>query len=462
MNPANNIVEADPALDTRSATRKKVTRWVSNGGLAIFDQGMISGSNFLLSILLARWLVPEQYGAYAVAFGIFVLITIVYQALVLEPMSVFGGSSYRECLRGYLRSLMWIHLGLSVVIFVGFGTAALVAQVVTHNGVMSGALAGVTIASPFLLVFGLARRTFYLQLSPLKAAIGSLVYSVSVLGILYPMFRHGLLSVMSAFLVMGIGSALTSIYLVAYLRRDLSRSTVAPPALKESWVRHWGYGRWALASSFAGWIPAYIYYPLLSSFGNMTHSGELKALMNFTLPIEQIKGALGLLLIPYAARIQDVHGRSSSKKLSAIMTLVVLVVAVGYWAVILPFQRPMFHLLYSDRYLEVLHLLPIVAIGSVIWTVAYGPAIALRAMNAPESVFVAFGSATAISLLVGIPATWWFGVEGAIWGSNTADILSLILVLYVLKRNIAEQSGSVVGRKWWRKSQTLPAEASAD
>src|SRR5207244_12202458 len=63
---------------------------------AVLDQGLISGSNFLLGILLARWTGAEQYGAYALAFAIFILVSIVYQALVLEPMTVFGPSVYRS------------------------------------------------------------------------------------------------------------------------------------------------------------------------------------------------------------------------------------------------------------------------------------------------------------------------------------------------------------------------------
>ena len=46
--------------------------WLQKGLYAVLDQGLISGSNFLLTILLARWLAPEQYGAYALSFAIFV------------------------------------------------------------------------------------------------------------------------------------------------------------------------------------------------------------------------------------------------------------------------------------------------------------------------------------------------------------------------------------------------------
>jgi hypothetical protein len=45
--------------------------------------------------------------------------------------------------------------------------------------------------------------------------------------------------------------------------------------------------------------------------------------------------------------------------------------------------------------------------------------------------------ATFASLLVGVPATWAFGLKGAIWGSNLADILSLLALLFVLRRKLA-------------------------
>jgi len=83
--------------------------WLKKAFLAVLDQGLISGSNFLLAILLARWLSPEQYGAYALSFAIFVLFSFIQQGLFLEPMSVFGPSIYRNSQREYLGTLVWLH-----------------------------------------------------------------------------------------------------------------------------------------------------------------------------------------------------------------------------------------------------------------------------------------------------------------------------------------------------------------
>ncbi len=96
-----------PSVRDRESVSSKPLRWMKKGGLAILDNGLISGSNFLLGILLARWLAPEEYGAYALAFSIFILVGFLYQALLLEPLSVFAGSVFRGNLRGYLKKTLW-------------------------------------------------------------------------------------------------------------------------------------------------------------------------------------------------------------------------------------------------------------------------------------------------------------------------------------------------------------------
>src|SRR5258708_15442218 len=140
--PLDAVVPEKPAPAMRTASR-----WSAKGSLAILDQALISGSNFLVGIFLARWLAPAQYGAYALGFSVFLLLTFLYQSLLLEPMSVFSGSAYRKSLRGYLGALLWIHFSLTAVGIVVLGTATLVAYKWGMPD-LPGALLGVTLGSP--------------------------------------------------------------------------------------------------------------------------------------------------------------------------------------------------------------------------------------------------------------------------------------------------------------------------
>jgi O-antigen/teichoic acid export membrane protein len=444
------------AADTRSSMQKLVS-WGSKGGLAVLDQALISGSNFMVSILLARWLMPDQYGAYAVAFGIYIMLSLVYQSLVLEPMGVFGGSVFRSNLRGYLKSLVWIHVALSATIFSALVISWVVAHRLGAGGAVTGALAGVAFASPCLMLFALARRSFYVELSPAPAATGALIYSTLVLAGLYVVYQHALLSPFSAFLLIGVGALVTGIVLMFRLRSGLSGSGPAP-VLGEAWQRHWRYGRWALASCIAGWLPSYIYYPLLSSFKDMAQSGQLKALMNLTMPFEQTKGALLMLFLPYAARVMKQQGKAGARVLGVRMTLLSMAGAIIYWAILIPLHKPVFHILYSGRYTDVAYLLPALALGQIFWSATFGPSVALRAMESPASVFAALAFATFASLMVGVPATWAFGLKGAIWGSNLADILSLLALLFVLRRKLASSDSVDTSSRtsWLRAAHEVP------
>ena len=428
---------------------RRLIPWARKGGLAILDQGLISGSNFVISILLARWLMPDRYGAYAVAFGIYVMLSLVYQSLMLEPMGVFGGSIFRSNLRGYLRSLVSIHLAFSVAICSALVISWAVAHRLDAGGALTGALAGVAVASPCLMLFSLARRTFYVELSPAPAAIGAFIYSTVVLAGLYVVYQHALLSPFVAFLLIGGGALVTGVVLMLGLRSGLSGSGPAP-AFREAWRRHWRYGRWALAGCIAGWLPSYVYYPLLSSFKNMAQSGQLKALMNLTMPFEQTKGALLMLFLPYAARVMEQHGKTGARILARRLTLLSVCGATAYWAIIIPLHKPVFHILYSGRYMEVAYLLPALALGQIFWSATFGPSVALRAMESPASVFVALAFATLASLLVGVPATYAFGLKGAIWGSNIADVLSFVALLFVLQSKLAARgSADHLSRSGW-------------
>ena len=63
-------------------------RWGVRGTLSVFDQAAFAGSHFLISILFARWLSAEDYGAYALVYSFFFLAANFHNALILEPMSV--------------------------------------------------------------------------------------------------------------------------------------------------------------------------------------------------------------------------------------------------------------------------------------------------------------------------------------------------------------------------------------
>ena len=177
-----------------------------------------------------------------------------------------------------------------------------------------------------------------------------------------------------------------------------------------------------------------MYYPLVSAFSGMAQAGQLRALMNLSLPMEQSYTALSILFLPYAARVCRERGISSAGPLVLKITMLFVAGAVAYWAILIPLKVPVFHLLYGGKYMEVAHFIPYVALGTTMWAAAFGPAILLRAVESPDSIFYARCVASALSLLVGVPATRAFGLWGVVCSIIIANFSAFLISLYILNR----------------------------
>lgn len=399
------------------------------------DQGLISGAGFLTTILLARMLVPQEYGSFALAFMIFMFLTILYNAFVLEPMAVFGSSVYRNSFKRYLGVLLRAHIlsGTVAVGFVGISAWALT-QIMLGESV-TRALFAAAIAAPCVLLFKLARRAFYVELCPRDAAVGGVVYFFVVTGGLLVLWAMGTLSPAKAFLVMAASGLITAATVLARLKSHLP-SGAKGPNLSALFRKHWEYGRWAAASAVAIWLGQTFFYPFLGSVRGLVEVGKLKALLNFTSPVAQVFAAVSLLALPYASRVYHQHGLASTRRLLWKLTVVHAGGASLYWAVLIVWRDPIVHFLYAGRYADVAYLMPWIALSSVLRISATASAVTLKAMNSPTLVFVAYFASCLAAILIGVPCAWLFGLPGAIIAvALSSGVALIVVVVMVLRRS---------------------------
>lgn len=423
----------------QASVQPKFISWGLKSGTAVVDQALITGSNFVVNILLARWLVPEKYGAYAVGFSVLILVLMLYQSLILEPMSVFGAAVYRNCIRKYMKILLVFHAATGVVIFLATSASAGVMFMLNSHSSLPATLVGVGVAAPCILLLWLVRRMFYLEFMPLPSAAAASIYLALILGGLILIYRNHLLSPLSAFLLMGAAALVTSALLLVQLNFRL-RPGLDSLTLRDAWRRHWHYGRWSLGSSAVAWVPNYMFYPLVSVVSGMPAAGDLKALMNLAAPVLQGYAALFTLFLPYAARVHERKGFSGTYTLMRRITGLSIIGAILYWSPVLIFKLQVFRLLYSGGYIPVLYLLPLVALASISWSAFLGPATALRAMESPSTVFTAVCVSSCISVIVAIPAIKRWGVTGALIGIIISEALAFVLALWLLRSKMSKTS----------------------
>lgn len=399
--------------------------WATKWSLALLDQGLTSGSNFLLAILLARWMTAAEYGAFALAFSVFLLLASVNDSLINEPMMVFGPSSYQSFKREYLGSLLRIQGLIGIAFAILLALAALIADHVGSSRIFASTLAGLSVSTPCVLILYVARYANYLEQRPGRAATGALLYCMLTLGATFIVYKRGSLSPRIAFDIIGTSSILTAIFMLLRLKPILRPSASMSP--KRVWAEHWSYGRWSLGSAALKWVPGNITYFMTGAFLGMADTGALKALLNLLLPLSNGVNSFSMLFQPYVSGVFAKGGERSARAPTAAVTMLYIAVGTIYTVLLVAFRHAAFRLLYRGNYLDLAYLVPIAGAGTVLTLGSYGVVMGLRAIQRPSSVFAANCAASGVSVVAGIVLTWKFGLRGLV-GSMVLSALTMLLV----------------------------------
>jgi len=409
----NRAIPAPAAPVVAGLSWRQLLSWTTKGSLAIADQGLFAGSNFLLNVLLARWLAPADYGAFALAYSVFLLFGVFHTAILTEPMLVFGPGKYRERFPEYLGILLRSHFALMLP-----GAALLAAAAFLLGWVYSPAVGraflALALAGPFILLLWLLRRAFYVRLNPGWSAVGGGVYLAILLASILALRSAGRLTPATGFLAMAAASLITCLILFALLRPKLATESSTMRAVATD---HWRYGKWAAATAGPSWFSSNVYFLVLPAWFGLAEAGALKALLNLAMPALHTMSALGVLLLPVLVRDRERGGQRAMSRTMKLSLALFLSGSGCYLALLWGFRLQIFHFLYAGKYAEYAFW-PLLLVGMAP-IVASFPAVlggALRALERPEFVFWGYLASSGAALAVGCPLAVLAGAEGALLG----------------------------------------------
>lgn len=429
-----------------------LAQWAGKGALTLVDQALVSGSNAFASILVARILTVSEYGAYAIAISVFLFLSSVHNALLLEPFGVFGSSSYRSNLRTYFLAGLSINCGLCIGIS-GFLALVIVPyRLVTGNALVSSTLCGMcaTYMIP-TLTFWLCRRLAYLQFRPDIAISGSSAYALTILPALYWSRHAHWLSPVSAFVIQGAGALVASIVLVLGAMPGKSGAPLALP-LHAVLSEHWRYGKWVLATSVGYWLTTAAYYLFVGVFLPLERVAELRALQNLSMPINQFLTAQTNLFLPVASARFAEHGSAVLRRTTRSFTILFSLVGTLYLSLLTLFGPGLMRILYPASYMHIAALLPLSAVPALFIAMAQGTVIALWARRLSREVFWGYTISGATSLLGGLLLTRYYGLIGSLVGLTIASVVFLTVVVY---RNYKIQQAEIALFSPANKRETL-------
>jgi O-antigen/teichoic acid export membrane protein len=414
-----------PASPTQESKRSEISlsQWLWRGLLSIVDQGFVSGANFLLVVLFARWLSRPEYGAVSVGLSTFLLAANFHHALLLEPMSVLGPRQFAGRLNSYFSCVVRVHAVAVLLI-------ALAVAVVAVSGVGSTtqpALLGLAASLPLVLSFWVLRRICYVLADPATAIQGGIAFMSGAIVGSVALRVLGWVNAASLFVVTGFAASVAGAVLWRRLRGRLGSRV---PLRREVLTAHWSYGRWMVGVSLTYWL-ANSAFPILLGLGaGLPASAGLRAVENLVTPVLQVTGALSLLVLPWVSGQAHAHGNPYLRRYQRIAMIVAATAVGGYLGCVMLLKEPLMRLLYGPgAYVEVAPLVPVVAIATLIRGISdFSLSTALKGAARPDAHFLA----SLLSSVFVVTGGWYLIRRWQVAGAAYTMLASNVLQAAVL------------------------------
>jgi O-antigen/teichoic acid export membrane protein len=409
--------------------------WLGGGLWAVADQSFLVTSNFIISVLLARWLSPQDYGAFTVAYAILWVVTNLHTSLLTGPLAVFGPGKYRARLSEYLGVLLYGHLGFSAIAGVLLMLLSIALEL-TGSKALPSALLSLVLAGPLILFSrGLMRQVCYVHLKPGVAAFGGASYMATILPGAYFLYKSDLLSAGAGLLLMGFASLVTGLLLAVPLRMSLTRlrgNGLYRVVLKD----HWDWGRWTIPGNGLGFIASQGYLLLLPIWGGLEASATFRALTNLTTPIVHIASAFSLFLLPI---LVQARGRSEFGRHMRFALTLFIVGSGVYWLLLGFFHRPLVTWLYGGNYERYSDLLWLMGLIPLLTGLVSLLAAAFEAVERPDQIFWAQVFASVVTLTVGLGLLVIWGVVGAAAGSIVSQMAIVGALMWLWRKKGSDE-----------------------
>ena len=397
-----------PASSMSSAPHDRSWSHARRAFWGIADHGLFSITNFALSIVLARWLTATDYGAFAIAFSVFLLIAALQIGTIIEPMLIFGSGRYGHCFVAYVRTVTKAHF---IVMAFCSGLLLVMAGVLAAlgNAAVAMALVGLSVATPFFLFASVRRRVFYVDGRVQYAALSSAVLLITTFAAIYGLMRADRLSAFTGFIAIGAAGALSAVFSIL-LERTRNPSKRDAPSLAEVAAEHWRYARWGTPAIAMSWVLLNAFVVGVPILTDVKAAAGLRAMLNLIQPPIQLLNALGTVVLPSIVRANTPE---RFQKIARSSLLVFMVVALGYVIPVATFASSIAALLYHSRYSEMTGLLNYLMPVPVLCAIITACVIVLQAREQPRPIFISWTIGALTAVLIGIPFVTLFGVRGA-------------------------------------------------
>lgn len=266
--------------------------------ISIFvDQGIVSGGNFVLGILAARFLGVELYGNFALLWLIVIFLNSLQIAFIISPMLNFSSKKKNLSLDIYLNSLFRLQFFLSLILAIGLLIFLEFAFLFDPKWNLGDSKYLIILVSVIFLNQDFIRRYFIIKKLQLNLLVIDLIAYFGQTFFIIAFFYFNVLDLNYIFysIIISFGISLTvGLFKFHFLQSNFRY-------LKILFLKNWGYSKWLVYSSFLQWGSGNYYHIAAGAILGSWAVGAVKIIQNLMGVLNVIFLALeNILPINYA------------------------------------------------------------------------------------------------------------------------------------------------------------------
>ena len=414
---------------------------------ALADQAVVSGTNFITNIVLARTLGIRGFGVFALAWMAVLFLNSLQSAVIVAPMMSVAPKTSEQNRPSYFGATVVHQLCFGALCGLAIYLAAFVSSVYFHDQTIRRLAFPLSAAAFAYLSQDFFRRYLFVTGQTGRAfANDVLSYLPQVLGLILLAWL-GHLTTSGAFWII----AITSCFGVVAGMLWLERITIKTSAIRAVASQHWKLSRWLAPSAIMEWMSNNLFVAVSPIYFGAMVAGILRASSNI------VGGAhiwfLGLDNVVPVEASRTLHREGIDAMLRYIKRILLRWGAVTAIFVLVVGIAPSFwlHLLYGPQYAAYGYLLRIYGLLYLLVFLGGPLRAALQALEFTKPIFWSYTIMTVFSFIFAAPFSKWFGVQGVIFGSIATQIIyqsiltgSLIARVKHIKRQVTNDRAELL------------------
>lgn len=393
--------------------------------LVVFDQAIVSGSNFIMGILVARFLGIEQFGIFGFIYLIYLFGLGLQQAFFVIPLYSLGVAFDGIKQKAYLDSLLFLQLLTAII----FSVLCVVALIIfpfdfSLEIVQFSSLIGVT--SFLILVQDFIRRLF-LYKRELKdvLALDFVAYGSQLVFLSAFVFADNL-QLKTCLMVVCVSMFLA----VVYGFYKIEKPQFSIKKIKEIFLIHWSYSKWLLARAILTYSSGNFFIIAAGTILGPVAIGAIKMGQNLHGVINVFFLAVENHVPIVTASLYKKNGKKAMYSYLRSTSLKSIAICSFFGVAVLVFSGWLISSLYGSEYQIYSYVLIWFAIINLLVCISMPFRFALRTFEKTRDLFVATVFTAVFGLLFAYPLIQNFQLYGVLMGLLISQLIMIACLSY--------------------------------